>query len=75
MKYVYSVGLIILLLFISVPLNVEVEAESIIVHENVIVEQEVEIYEGFSSPNEMVYIFVLIVLLSIIGLGIINAIE
>jgi hypothetical protein len=59
----------------STPLTTQAETEPIIVHENVIVDEAVELYQGFRSPNEMVFIFVLIVLLSIVGLGIINAIE
>lgn len=73
MRYVLGFWLI-LLLSVS-PSVAYAETESIVVHENVIIEQEVELYEGFRSPNEMVFIFVLFVLLSVIGLGIINAIE
>lgn len=73
MRYVIGLWLIVLLL--GVPIITHAVAEPIVVHENVVVEKEVELYEGFRSPNEMVFIFVLIVLLSVIGLGIINAIE
>ncbi|WP_232819644.1 hypothetical protein [Exiguobacterium sp. TNDT2] len=59
----------------SMPHITQAETSPIVVHENVIVDEEVELYEGFRSPNEMVFIFVLIVLVSIIGLGVINAIE
>lgn len=61
--------------FVFAPLVSHAETEPVVVHENVIVENDVELYEGFRSPNEMVFIFILIVLLSVIGLGIINAIE
>ncbi|WP_260564163.1 hypothetical protein [Exiguobacterium himgiriensis] len=61
--------------FVFAPLVSYAETEPVVVHENVIVENDVELYEGFRSPNEMVFIFILIVLLSVIGLGIINAIE
>lgn len=71
----YVVGLWLTVLLIGVPIMTHAETEPIVVHENVIVEKDVELYEGFRSPNEMVFIFVLIVLLSVIGLGIINAIE
>ena len=74
MRYVMSVWVVIGVLM-SAPLTPKAETEPIIVHENVIVDEEVELYEGFRSPNEMVFIFVLIVILSVIGLGIINAIE
>lgn len=51
------------------------ETEPVVIHENIIVEEDVDIHEGFQSPNEMVYLFVLIVLLSVIGLGMMNTIE
>ncbi|WP_423904824.1 hypothetical protein [Exiguobacterium marinum] len=51
------------------------ETEPVVIHENIIIEENVEIHEGFQSPNEMIYLFVLIVLLSVIGLGIMNTIE
>lgn len=73
MRYVICLWLALLL--IGVPAAAYAETEPIVVHENVIVEEQVELYEGFRSPNEMVFIFVLIVLLSVIGLGVINAIE
>lgn len=73
MRYVISLWLGLLL--VCVPVTALAETESIIIHDNVIVEEQVELYEGFRSPNEMVFIFVFIVLLSVIGLGIINAIE
>ncbi|WP_214829157.1 hypothetical protein [Exiguobacterium algae] len=75
MKYMYSACLVLLLLFVGSPSIAKAATEPIVVHENIVVEEEVEIYEGFRSPNEMVYIFVLIVFLSVIGLGIINSIE
>lgn len=75
MNYLYSACLVIMLLFIGTPSSVQAAADPIVVHENIIVEEDVELYEGFRSPNEMVYIFVLIVFLSVIGLGIINTIE
>lgn len=73
MRYVISLWLALLLVGVSA--TALAENEPIVVHDNVIVEEQVELYEGFRSPNEMVFIFVLIVLLSVIGLGIINAIE
>jgi hypothetical protein len=60
---------------IGAPTTVMAETEPVVIHENIIVEEEVEIHEGFQSPNEMVYVFVLIVLLSVVGLGIMNTIE
>lgn len=74
MRYVMCVWVVIGVLM-SAPLTPQAETEPIIVHENVIVDEAVELYEGFRSPNEMVFIFVLIVILSVVGLGIINAIE
>lgn len=73
MRHVISLWLMFIL--IGTPLMVQAEAEPIVIHENVIIDEDVELYEGFRSPNEMVFIFVLIVLLSVIGLGIINSIE
>lgn len=74
MRYLTGLWLIVMLLA-GTPLVAQADSEPIVVHENVIVDEAVELYEGFRSPNEMVFIFVLIVLLSVIGLGIINAIE
>lgn len=74
MRYLTGLWLIVVLLA-GTPLVAQADTEPIVVHENVIVDEAVELYEGFRSPNEMVFIFVLIVLLSVIGLGIINAIE
>jgi len=74
MRYLTGLWLIVVLLAVT-PLVAQADTEPIVVHENVIVDEAVELYEGFRSPNEMVFIFVLIVLLSVIGLGIINAIE
>ncbi|WP_251139370.1 MULTISPECIES: hypothetical protein [Exiguobacterium] len=74
MRYLTGLWLIVVLLA-GTPLVAQADSEPIVVHENVIVDEAVELYEGFRSPNEMVFIFVLIVLLSVIGLGIINAIE
>lgn len=74
MRYFTGLWLIVVLLA-GTPLVAQADTEPIVVHENVIVDEAVELYEGFRSPNEMVFIFVLIVLLSVIGLGIINAIE
>lgn len=74
MRYVISFWMSAVVLM-SMPHTTQAETSPIVVHENVIVDEEVELYEGFRSPNEMVFIFVLIVLVSIIGLGIINAIE
>ncbi|OGX78586.1 hypothetical protein A6395_11375 [Exiguobacterium sp. SH31] len=71
----YVISLCLALLLVGVPATALAETEPIVVHDNVIVEEQVELYEGFRSPNEMVFIFVLIVLLSVIGLGIINAID
>lgn len=73
MRHVISLWLMFIL--IGTPLMVQAETEPIVIHENVIIDEDVELYEGFRSPNEMVFIFVLIVLLSVIGLGIINSIE
>ncbi|KDN58404.1 MAG: hypothetical protein LPJ96_01725 [Exiguobacterium sp.] len=73
MRYVFACFVIVSLVF--APLASSAETEPVVVHENVIIENDVELYEGFRSPNEMVFIFILIVLLSVIGLGIINAIE
>ncbi|KGI84248.1 MULTISPECIES: hypothetical protein [unclassified Exiguobacterium] len=74
MRYVISFWLLAVVLM-GIPHTAQAETNPIVVHENVIVDEAVELYEGFRSPNEMVFIFVLIVLLSVIGLGIINAIE
>ncbi|WP_251131238.1 hypothetical protein [Exiguobacterium sp. s70] len=75
MRYLTGLWLIVVLLA-GTPLVAQADTEEpIVIHENVIVDEAVELYEGFRSPNEMVFIFVLIVLLSVIGLGIINAIE
>ncbi|UTT42393.1 hypothetical protein [Exiguobacterium aurantiacum] len=74
MRYVISFWLLAVM-FIGTPHTTQAETNPIVVHENVIVDEAVELYEGFRSPNEMVFIFVLIVLLSVVGLGIINAIE
>lgn len=71
----YVISLCLALLLVGVPAAAVAETEPVVVHENVIVEEQVELYEGFRSPNEMVFLFVLIVLLSVIGLGIINAID
>ncbi len=73
MKYVLAIMLAVMLS--SVPMVIYAETDPVVVHENVLVEEKVELYDGFRSPNEMVFIFILIVLLSVIGLGIINAIE
>lgn len=75
MKYIYQLILVAMLFMITAPTIVMAETEPVVIHENIIVEEEVEIHEGFQSPNEMVYVFVLIVLLSVIGLGIMNTIE
>lgn len=75
MKYIYQLILVSMLLMIGAPTTVLAETEPVVIHENIIVEEEVEIHEGFQSPNEMVYVFVLIVLLSVVGLGIMNTIE
>lgn len=58
-----------------IPTGAGADHNGVVVHDSVIVEESVDVYEGFRSPNEMVYIFVLIVLLSVIGLGMMNAIE
>ncbi|WP_214747313.1 hypothetical protein [Exiguobacterium sp. s189] len=75
MKYIYQLILVSMLFMIAAPTTVMAETEPVVIHENIIVEEEVEIHEGFQSPNEMVYVFVLIVLLSVVGLGIMNTIE
>lgn len=75
MKYVFQIILATVIWITCMPSTVLAETEPVIIHENIIVEEEVEIHEGFQSPNEMVYLFVLIVLLSVIGLGIMNTIE
>lgn len=75
MKYIYQLILVAILFMIAAPTTVMAETEPVVIHENIIVEEEVEIHEGFQSPNEMVYVFVLIVLLSVVGLGIMNTIE
>ncbi|MDE0563839.1 MULTISPECIES: hypothetical protein [unclassified Exiguobacterium] len=75
MKYIYQLILVAMLFMIAAPTTVMAETEPVVIHENIIVEEEVEIHEGFQSPNEMVYVFVLIVLLSVVGLGIMNTIE
>ncbi|WP_214818275.1 hypothetical protein [Exiguobacterium sp. s59] len=75
MKYIYQLILVSMLFMIGAPTTVTAETEPVVIHENIIVEEEVEIHEGFQSPNEMVYVFVLIVLLSVVGLGIMNTIE
>lgn len=75
MKYIYQLILVAMLFMITAPTIVMAETEPVVIHENIIVEEDVEIHEGFQSPNEMVYVFVLIVLLSVIGLGIMNTIE
>lgn len=75
MKYIYQLILVAMLFMITAPTIVMAETEPVVIHENIIVEEEVEIHEGFQSPNEMVYVFVLIVLLSVVGLGIMNTIE
>ncbi|MCA0982064.1 MULTISPECIES: hypothetical protein [Exiguobacterium] len=75
MKYIYQLILVSMLFMIGAPTTVMAETEPVVIHENIIVEEEVEIHEGFQSPNEMVYVFVLIVLLSVVGLGIMNTIE
>lgn len=75
MKYIYQLILVFMLFITGAPTTVMAETEPVVIHENIIVEEEVEIHEGFQSPNEMVYVFVLIVLLSVIGLGIMNTIE
>lgn len=75
MKYIYQLILVAMLFMITAPTTVMAETEPVVIHENVIVEEDVEIHEGFQSPNEMVYVFVLIVLLSVVGLGIMNTIE
>ncbi|MCC5891515.1 hypothetical protein [Exiguobacterium sp.] len=73
MKYVLAVMLTVLLS--GAPMITYAETDPVVVHENVLVDKEVELYDGFRSPNEMVFIFIFIVLLSVIGLGVINAIE
>ncbi|MCT4787331.1 hypothetical protein ACFQO8_12730 [Exiguobacterium aestuarii] len=75
MKYIYQLILVSMLFMIGAPTTVMAETEPVVIHENIIVEEELEIHEGFQSPNEMVYVFVLIVLLSVVGLGIMNTIE
>lgn len=75
MKYIYQLILVAMLFMITAPTIVMAETEPVVIHENIIVEEDVEIHEGFQSPNEMVYVFVLIVLLSVVGLGIMNTIE
>ena len=75
MKYIYQLILVAMLFMIGAPTTVMAETEPVVIHENIIVEEEVEIHEGFQSSNEMVYVFVLIVLLSVVGLGIMNTIE
>lgn len=75
MKYIYQLILVSMLFMIAAPTTVIAETEPVVIHENIIVDEEVEIHEGFQSPNEMVYLFVLIVLLSVVGLGIMNTIE
>lgn len=75
MKYIYQLILVAMLFMIPAPTTVMAETEPVVIHENIIVEEDVEIHEGFQSPNEMVYVFVLIVLLSVVGLGIMNTIE
>lgn len=75
MKYIYQLILVAMLFMIAAPTTVIAETEPVVIHENIIVDEEVEIHEGFQSPNEMVYLFVLIVLLSVVGLGIMNTIE
>lgn len=75
MKYIYQLILVAMLFMIAAPTTVMAETEPVVIHENIIVDEEVEIHEGFQSPNEMVYVFVLIVLLSVVGLGIMNTIE
>ncbi|WP_214876545.1 hypothetical protein [Exiguobacterium sp. CH10] len=75
MKYIYQLILVAMLFMITAPTTVMAETEPVVIHENIIVEEDVEIHEGFQSPNEMVYVFVLIVLLSVVGLGIMNTIE
>ncbi|WP_214885058.1 MULTISPECIES: hypothetical protein [unclassified Exiguobacterium] len=75
MKYVYYMILAFVLLMTGTPSPALAEKEPVVIHENIIIEEDVEIHEGFQSPNEMIYLFVLIVLLSVIGLGIMNTIE
>ncbi|WDH76422.1 hypothetical protein PTI97_02560 [Exiguobacterium marinum] len=75
MKYVYYMILAFVLLMTGTPYPALAETEPVVIHENIIIEEDVEIHEGFQSPNEMIYLFVLIVLLSVIGLGIMNTIE
>ncbi|WP_214742794.1 MULTISPECIES: hypothetical protein [unclassified Exiguobacterium] len=75
MKYIYQLILATVCWMTVIPSTVIAETEPVVIHENIIVEEDVEIQEGFQSPNEMVYVFVLIVLLSVIGLGIMNTIE
>ncbi|MGA9467396.1 MAG: hypothetical protein WBV10_07190 [Exiguobacterium marinum] len=75
MKYVYYMILAFVLLMTGTPSPALAETEPVVIHENIIIEENVEIHEGFQSPNEMIYLFVLIVLLSVIGLGIMNTIE
>ncbi|WP_026826809.1 MULTISPECIES: hypothetical protein [Exiguobacterium] len=75
MKYVYYMILAFVLLMTGTPSPALAETEPVVIHENIIIEEDVEIHEGFQSPNEMIYLFVLIVLLSVIGLGIMNTIE
>jgi hypothetical protein len=75
MKYIYQLILVSVLWLTVTPSAAMAETEPVVIHENIIVEEDVDIHEGFQSPNEMVYMFVLIVLLSVIGLGMMNTIE
>ncbi|WP_215143514.1 hypothetical protein [Exiguobacterium qingdaonense] len=74
MKFIYQI-ILASLFWTVVPSTTLADVEPVVIHENIIVEESQEVHEGFQSPNEMVYVFVLIVLLSVIGLGIINTIE
>lgn len=74
MRLVRMLALSVVLLF-TVVTPVSAFSEQSAVTNTVVTTENVDVYEGFRSPNEVVFAFIFIVVLSIIGLGAISAIE